>query len=459
MSADDHPKGIKRLALLLSQCLDQLENETTSSATTTSSSTTTTTTATTTSLSDLPTTSSSVTATTTTTTTSTSLSDLPDDVLLRILGYLPSTRQAIQASLISRRWRNLWLRLSSILFPVPDLESAVRVCRERVLTLHPQQSLKESAQQKFIHRALASRPPESPQLKSIKDLRITIRHSYLRHSHQPIKSLTSLQLSQVRFDDCDVNDILSLCENLESLSLEDFDLNYSVSVIKIHLPKLKKLNLGLYNGYCKSLVIDCPNLTSLVMDHFSCGAKRIDFKNVSSLEEARIYFSSWDYKQWRMVIKSVAHVKHLSTWFKFEPKDLPNLNHFKRPLWNLKHLEIQTGYSKLEVLAMASFLQLLPNLEMLILEPFRIVRKQYCGYNSYHPEPKWEASEMEPVLKKPIHLQLPSLKLVKIKRFYAEHRGGNFHLVSTIAWRCTRTDPSRKSIEGGKFPSSTNCLA
>ncbi|KAJ4833533.1 hypothetical protein Tsubulata_047859 [Turnera subulata] len=318
MSADDHPKRIKRLALLLSQCLDQLENETTSSATTTSSSTTTTTTASTTSLSDLPTTSSSVTTTTTTTTTSTSLSDLPDDVLLRILGYLPSTRQAIRASLISRRWRNLWLRLSSILFPVPDLESAVRVCRERVLTLHPQQSLKESAQQKFIHRALASRPPESPQLKS-----------YLRHSHQPIKSLTSLQLSQVRFDDCDVNDILSPCEKLESLSLEDFDLNYSVSVIKIHLPKLKKLNLGLYNGYSKSLVIDCPNLTSLVMDHFSCEAKRIDFKNVSSLEEARIYFSSWDYKQWRMVIKSVAHVKHLSTWFKFEPKDLPNLNHFK----------------------------------------------------------------------------------------------------------------------------------
>ncbi|KAJ4835294.1 hypothetical protein Tsubulata_030375, partial [Turnera subulata] len=392
--AADHPKRIKRLASLLSQCLDQLKNETTSSSTTTT------------------------TSSTTTTTTTISLNDLPDDVLLRILGYLPSTKQAIQASLISRRWRNLWFRLPCLLFPATGTDKGTGY-------LHQEQP----AEQMFIHRTLVLRPHESPQLQrfyvqyyyshclpylqglcdleswvyyainhgvqeleldcygpryfdfpaglsnansSVRYLKITIRNTCPLYSHQPIKSLTSLRLERLHFDDdCHVSDMLSLCQNLESLSLENFRLGYTVSVIKIHFLKLKKLNLGMYNGNNKSLEIDCPNLTSLVMNHFE--VRGIELNDVSSLEEARIYFPSSHYEQWLMVIKSVSHVRHLTTqsWcFKFlARKDLSNLSLFESPPCHLKHLEIRTDYSKFEVLAMASFLQLLPYLEMLILEP------------------------------------------------------------------------------------------
>ncbi|KAJ4846600.1 hypothetical protein Tsubulata_042266 [Turnera subulata] len=86
MSPDLHPAPINHLASSLSQCLHQLKSATTSAAATI-------------------------------TTTTTTLNDLPDKVLLHILGYLPSSKEEIQASLISRRWRNLWLRLPYLLFP------------------------------------------------------------------------------------------------------------------------------------------------------------------------------------------------------------------------------------------------------------------------------------------------------------------------------------------------------
>ncbi|KAJ4836679.1 hypothetical protein Tsubulata_048296 [Turnera subulata] len=199
-----------------------------------------------------------------------------------------------------------------------------------------------------------------------------------------------------------------------SFSLEDCFL-FGFSVVKIHSLKLKELNLG-FIRCSRSLEIDCPNLTSLVMNYYY--AEEIHFKDISSLVEARVYFSPRHFKLWRMVVNSVSHVKHLATGWNLEFKFLLPKDQllFDSPLCNVKQLEIQTGYSKVKVLAMASLLQFLPNLEALILEPPLVIgkKKYYCDFSR---EPEWEESERMAALEQPIHLQLPSLKFVKIKDF------------------------------------------
>ncbi|KAJ4835295.1 hypothetical protein Tsubulata_030377 [Turnera subulata] len=420
-----HPEPINHLALTLSQRLDLLK----SSATSISSAT-----------------ADAASAVAATTTTARDFNDLPDDVLLHILGYLPSTKEAIQASLISRRWRNLWLHLPNLLFP-----------KTNNLKTGTEKTLRASAT--FIHRALALRSPHPPQIQkfyiqyqssydyplpsSIERMRdmeswvyYAIHHdvqeldldlSAFRYCYYHfysgifmltrIKCLTSLRLQGFRFSGLDVSDLLSCCENLESFSLGDiYELSSRDSVIKIHSLKLKKLNLGFYCNRTQSLEIDCPNLTSLVMTHFV--VREVHFKDVSSLDSATVYFWHQYYEQWESVVKSlVHHVKHLGTrnWGLQAPSKHGLLESL---VCNLKHLEIRTGYSKFEVLDLASFLQLFPNLESLVLESpsddFR--NKRHYRVPDYR-YPQLEASEWKAILEQPIHLQLPSLKLVKIKDF------------------------------------------
>ncbi|KAJ4846601.1 hypothetical protein Tsubulata_042267 [Turnera subulata] len=349
MSTDHHPEPINHLACSLSQCLHQLKSATSAAANTT-----------------------------TATTRNTTLDDLPDDVLLHILGYHPTTKEAIQASLISRRWRDLWHRLPCLLFPMTNkvnMGGFGKTIRDyaffigETLARHPQESLKKfyikfnchsqdtnyqfwpemrdaimALIDSWVDYAVShdaqeleldlSRfnyfdfPPSLTDTKKVKLLRIAIRDTYLRSgcpAFISIKCLTSLR----------------------------------GSVLEIHSLTLKELSLGFYSDrtYWKpqSLEINCPNLTSLVMNHFE--VRKIHFRDVSSLDRASVYFSDAYYPQWKTVMKSLAHVKHLSTQ-NFGPKFLLPKNHglFKSPLSNVKHLEIRTSYSKFEVLAIAAFL-------------------------------------------------------------------------------------------------------
>ncbi|KAJ6411299.1 hypothetical protein OIU84_007962 [Salix udensis] len=101
---------------------------------------------------------------------------------------------------------------------------------------------------------------------------------------------------------------------------------------------------------------------------------------------------------------------------------------------NLKHLELQAGYTQYDLLGMAALLELCPNLETMILDPLYkidddvsilhyscISNRQYVQFGSHFFVVFTilflilRESLSEELLNKPIHFSIPSLKEVKLK--------------------------------------------
>uniref|UniRef100_A0A2P2IJN0 F-box domain-containing protein n=1 Tax=Rhizophora mucronata TaxID=61149 RepID=A0A2P2IJN0_RHIMU len=303
---------------------------------------------------------------------STSLNDLPDDVVIHILSFLP-TKSAIQSSLISRKWRNLWTQLSCLNFPYSFTATAAASAG----TFVTPRSFSD-----FISQTLLQRHPKSPSLHSFdlefdfRDrissshvdswLRYAIHHrvqeikldffmstefqagnfpenelvykfhlSLLRNGRvkllrlikcdiifpydmasMRLKTLGSVFLDQVCLSDQMVSDLISGCVNLECLSLEHC---YGMKDVKICSLKLKHLYLNYFNANNGSLEICCPNLVSLEMIGFV--VDKYKFEDFSSLVEASVFFlhKLEYYGHWSQVMRSLVHVRRLAVqnwWFK-----------------------------------------------------------------------------------------------------------------------------------------------
>ncbi|KAB5524510.1 hypothetical protein DKX38_022259 [Salix brachista] len=87
-------------------------------------------------------------------------------------------------------------------------------------------------------------------------------------------------------------------------------------------------------------------------------------------------------------------------------------------LHNLKHLELQTGYTQYDLLGMAALLELCPNLETMILDPLYKIDD--------------DESLSEELLNKPIHFSIPSLKEVKLKVIPGENQNQIVQFVALL---------------------------
>ncbi|KAJ4843848.1 hypothetical protein Tsubulata_035545, partial [Turnera subulata] len=380
---------------------------------------------------------------TTTTTTTKTLNDLPDDILLGILSLLP-TKASIQTSIISRRWRHLWHRVPCLLFP-----EASKQFIHRTLILRPHDSPpvhKVFIQYESDYEATGEKDCRSPQhdLESwvncaihcgvqelelelsrglrfpavlttprgrVRVLRITLSQCCLKMPCHSPKSLTSLVLHKVELRDKYLSELVSGCVNLEKLCLDQCRSNefFKVEICSVMLKELvfKFMSFGYYGRGC--LVIDCPNLYSLTMINIDA---KYDFKDISGLIEARVYFSQkdWSMERWATIMKLLSNVKHLAiqNWGiqLLIPSDSYDPAMFDPPFfYNLKHLEIETDYSKFDMLAMASLLALSPYLETIVLE------QRKTSKDSPEHEDK---NQMQLLLNKPVHFSLPSLKVEAI---------------------------------------------
>ncbi|KAJ6306097.1 hypothetical protein OIU78_021428 [Salix suchowensis] len=335
---------------------------------------------------------SATTAADATSTTTTNLNDLSQDILLHILSFLP-TLESITTSLISKKWKSLWLE-----FIYEDRYG----CHV----------------DSWVRYAIRNRVSEL-------DLDFFIDESF---------------------------------HIVESEGRRDYDFPFSVprngKVRVLKLCREVKKRLGLSSFYTAErelyLELDCPNLVWLSIDCVETGEFCI--KNLSSLIEFRtsIAHKTEHYGHWFKVVKQlhrIAHIKHLvvqNWWRKVTersrtiqisgwafnmlaakdgiPKDFL--------LHNLKHLELQTGYTQYDLLGMAALLELCPNLETMILDPLYKIDD--------------DESLSEELLNKPIHFRIPSLKEVKLKVIPRENQNQivQFVALSKKARSCPGQDCS-----------------
>ncbi|CAK7324958.1 unnamed protein product [Dovyalis caffra] len=385
--------------------------------------------------------------------------DLPQDILLHILSFLP-TLDTIRTSLISTKWKPLWslvpsLNFSYVHFPPYKSFSTTRQFFsefiDRTLIMRPQLPLKKFRLE-FIYEDRYGCHVDSWVRYAIKndvlelDLDFFIDKSF--HIGEPearpnydfpfsalrngkvrvlklcccdltlpvnMESMNLWTMKDVYFDqiymtDDVVLDLFKACPNIEVLKFEDC---YGMENLRLCSEKLKRLDLLYFYTTERELYLelDCPNLVWLNIDCVEVG--QFCVKNLSSLVEfhTSIVHKLEHYGQWFKVVKQlhrIAHIKHLvvqNWWLKLAPKDVFPKDFL---LYNLKHLELQTGYTQYDLLGLAALLEFCPNLETMILNPLYKIDD--------------DESLSEELLNKPINLSMPSLKEVKLKAIPGENQ-------------------------------------
>ncbi|PRQ17712.1 putative F-box domain, leucine-rich repeat domain, L domain-containing protein [Rosa chinensis] len=285
------------------------------------------------------------------------LNDLPQEVLVYILSFLP-TIEAIQTSLISRKWRNLWFFLTSFNF---SFETCFPYF-DNPLPFYTRRMTRPFAN--FVDRALTTRPADpavhSFRLSFIYDsdyevrveswIRTAVTHLQARELHldfyidydydfsvykyefffselrngcvQVLKLtscnitlpddmdlglLRSMFLDQVNLEDEEVRKLFSGCPNLEHFELRNC---LGVKGLFIRSTKLKKLalgfvpNLAAFSWNTTEIEIDCPNLLSLSFTE--CDFNQFVLKKAAALVELSIHLSvleSEDYHLWRRTVR------------------------------------------------------------------------------------------------------------------------------------------------------------
>ncbi|XP_068336334.1 F-box/LRR-repeat protein At3g58900-like [Pyrus communis] len=399
-----------------------------------------------------------------------SLNDLPEDLLLRILTFLP-TLASVQTSIISQKWRPLWSLVPSLDFRFelfPPRELPLDTCQfyaefvDRVLISRPNSPV-HTFRLTFIFHDHYHSHVDSWVRSAVTHLRARELHldffihrdfhndethnyhydfpfSFLRNGCVEKLSLTrcfltlpaklstmrfwtirSLLLDMVCLEDQMMNDLILGCPNLEDLELQNC---WGHHHLKICSKRLKRLAFGFfYDSEIRETVsIDCPNLCSITFD--CCSFYRFALKNAASLVYFRVqivnimerYYDLWS--RTVKLIEQAPNLKHLDAlnwWFKF----LTSTDSFPESfmLHNLKFLELQTGFTKHDLIGMAALLKHCPNLETMILEyPFK------SGEDESLPE---ELSD------KSVEFSIPSLKQVTIKPYTGTEDEGNFVKILT----------------------------
>ncbi|AED94338.1 unnamed protein product [Arabidopsis thaliana] len=269
------------------------------------------------------------------------INGLPDDLLVKILSYVP-TDIAVSTSILSKRWEFLWMWL-------PNLDYTSRWCRKPG----------DVGLRDFIHKNLPlHRAPvieslrfhsNSPDIKP-EDIRRWIEIAVSRHVHDldidhfseneniflssffACKSLVTLKLRSVTLRDIpsmvclpslktllldnvsfvegkSLQELLSICPVLEDLSVycDDYENTKELTIV---VPSLLSLSLyipdeWLLDGYW----IDTPSLEYLKLEDWNSCDHLSLIKNMPKLREAYVDAKCFLPKS---VIESITSVKHLT---------------------------------------------------------------------------------------------------------------------------------------------------
>ncbi|KAJ1686905.1 hypothetical protein LUZ63_018295 [Rhynchospora breviuscula] len=203
------------------------------------------------------------------------LSTLPELVLIHILSFM-DPKEAVQTCILSKRWRNLWTRVTSLNFNKHAFKSTADFVRfvTDVLFFHGASKLDTFRLSWCVHKHAVS-------THSNKTYQIYVSNiSAWIFSALSCKPLT-ISLVLYGFANLKLPRVLFTCASLEQLELDIFDSRKKAIEPKcVNLPNLKKLKFRyceLNNLVMQGILSGCPLLEELSLD--GCSLKFSEMKS------------------------------------------------------------------------------------------------------------------------------------------------------------------------------------
>ncbi|EOA16750.1 hypothetical protein CARUB_v10004959mg [Capsella rubella] len=268
------------------------------------------------------------------------INGLPDEVLVKILTFLP-TKKAVSTSILSKRWEFLWMwlpRLDYFIYITKlGTKPVIREFIEKTLPLHrapvleclriglsptfePKDFIRwiDIAVSRHVRELEISYVTKYGNLfpssfftcKSLVVLKLRLLVLRDVPSMASLPSLKTLLLQKVYFVNEELlQELLSICPVLEDLSVECAE-DEDMDEFTISVPSLQRLSLSIpYDWFLEGFEIDTPSLTYLKLhdwnewDHYSL------IKNMPKLREAYVIVKPFLLNS---VINSITSVKRLT---------------------------------------------------------------------------------------------------------------------------------------------------
>jgi hypothetical protein len=180
------------------------------------------------------------------------ISDLPDSILCHILYFLP-TKFVATTSVLSKRWKKLWLSVLALDFDSRDFKNSTLFRRVMYSTM--------ASHHTDIHSFSLKDRKCSPRFNQ-KDVDKIVRYALQR-------GIQNFDLNHSKYSRYLIElpvTILS-CRTLEVLKLTNITVNNIFDKVDVHLPSLKTLHLNKVDFECHihltKLLLSCPILEVL----------------------------------------------------------------------------------------------------------------------------------------------------------------------------------------------------
>ncbi|XP_057440610.1 F-box protein At4g09920-like [Lotus japonicus] len=282
------------------------------------------------------------------------ISELPDDILLHILSFLP-TEDVIATSLVSKRWRPLWLSVPTLL----------HFDQYRYFKRHPEKQKRWYSFAEFVYAALHKRGSCQP----IKGFRLLIYDNL--HSYDVKQWLNKAIQHGVEnlevncYPGCELPRNFFNCTTLVVLKLDWPYFHNGFS--SVYLPSLKTLHLNPHgNGLAYfskpqdflELLYGCPMLENLVAKSliflYYCSFEG-KLKSLSKLVRAEVCDLRRNTEVFDIPVKVLSNAKFLC---------LTQCNEDIPMFPNLVHLEL----IRVELKSVLDILNCSPNLQIFVLD-------------------------------------------------------------------------------------------
>ncbi|CAL1404217.1 unnamed protein product [Linum trigynum] len=304
------------------------------------------------------------------------LSSLPDEILSHILSLLP-TKYAVGTAVLSRRWKDLWTRVSSL-----DLDLSSEVLRSmafdfcgfvgRVLKKHRNLNSLRRFRLHFLQRHLDSTvwPNFWLKMELGPGSLLEVEHVVLGTAAQGsvlLPSLKVLQLLGVVFlGSHSLSRFISGCPVLETAHLEN--INSGEDMVTASLLSLKKLTI--ISGTKFPIVIEAQSLEHLHLQYICGELQFLGCSKFPCLDSASVDMVGSGISDHALIefLTQISNAKEMSlSWHSIMPLSI--LNDLQLPVFsNLTHLTIETVGSSCILHSLLSSASILRSLVIRLVE-------------------------------------------------------------------------------------------